>query len=43
MKEYIKKFASANAANDYAINDIPFITSIGATGPQNLDVFFHIS
>ena len=29
MKEYIKKFVDANAANDYAIADIPFTSTIG--------------
>ena len=28
MKEYIKKFESASAADNYAIVDIPFITSV---------------
>lgn len=36
MVEHIKKFDTASAADQYEIKDIPFITSIGATGPQNL-------
>ena len=40
MKEYIKKFASASAANDYAIAAIPFATTIlgpnSPTDDQNL-------
>ena len=36
MKEYIKKFADASAANNYAIADIPFATSIATTPVQNL-------
>ena len=35
MKEYIKKFDSASAADNYAIADIPFTTSVEASG-QNL-------
>ena len=31
MKEYIKKFASASAADNYAIADIPFTSTIGGT------------
>jgi hypothetical protein len=36
MKEYIKKFADASAADNYAIADIPFTTSIATTPVQNL-------
>lgn len=36
MKEYIKKFETANAADQYEINDIPFITSIATNPIQNL-------
>ena len=37
-KQYIKKFASASAANDYPIVDIPFTTTVigGGGSPQNL-------
>ena len=36
MKEYIKKFADASAANNYAIADIPFATSVSTNPVQNL-------
>lgn len=36
MKEYIKKFDSASDANDYAIADIPFTTSVATNPIQNL-------
>lgn len=36
MKEYIKKFANPAAADQYAIKDIPFITSVDGDPIQNL-------
>jgi uncharacterized protein (TIGR02145 family) len=36
MKEYIKKFETALAADNYAIIDIPFTTSIATNPVQNL-------
>ena len=36
MKDYIKKFETASAADNYAIADIPFSTSIATTPIQNL-------
>lgn len=36
MKEYIKKFANPAAADQYAIKDIPFITSVDGGPIQNL-------
>ena len=36
MAEYIKKFANPAAADQYAINDIPFITSVDGDPIQNL-------
>ena len=36
MKEYIKKFVNATAANNYAITHIPFTTSIATNPIQNL-------
>ena len=32
MKEYIKKFESASAADNYAIADIPFTSTIRGGG-----------
>ena len=36
MKEYIKKFSNPAAADQYAIKDIPFITSVDGDPIQNL-------
>lgn len=36
MKEFIKKFASASAADNYAIASIPFMTSVASNPVQNL-------
>ncbi len=36
MKEYIKKFVNPAAADQYAIKDIPFITSVDGDPIQNL-------
>lgn len=36
MREYIKKFESASAANNYPITDIPFTTTITTNPAQNL-------
>lgn len=36
MKEYIKKFENPEAADQYAIKDIPFITSVATDPIQNL-------
>ena len=36
MKEYIKKFTNPAAADQYAIKDIPFITSVDGDPIQNL-------
>lgn len=35
MKEYIKKFESASDANNYAIADIPFTTTVGGGGGKS--------
>jgi len=36
MKEYIKKFETAESADNYAITDIPFTTTISGETPQNI-------
>lgn len=36
MKEYIKKFESASAADNYAITAVPFTTTISGSTAQNL-------
>lgn len=32
MREYIKKFSTLASANNYAINDIPFTSTVVAGG-----------
>ena len=36
MKEFIKKFVNAEAADNYAITHIPFTTSVATDPIQNL-------
>lgn len=36
MREYIKKFDSANSADGYEINDIPFVSTVSGVTPVNL-------